>query len=87
MDERARLMREIQNLAFAKDEAILFLDTHPECTNAMNYYRDVIHELDMRMEEYQNKYAPIYHEGSVGDDWRWARGAWPWQNEKMEGER
>jgi spore coat protein JB len=81
MDDRERLMKNIQDLSFAKDEAILFLDTHPDCTGAMDYFRDIMKNLDTYMAEYQNKYGPIYHEGALGERWAWSEGAWPWQNE------
>ena len=87
MDDRQRLMKKIQELAFAKDETILYLDTHPNCQMAIAYYRDVLKNLDAAMEEYQNKYGPIYHEGTANDRFTGAEGAWPWQNEKMGDKR
>lgn len=83
MDERMKLMRAIQDLSFAKDETVLFLDTHPNCQGAMEYLADVIQRLDSYVEEYQNRYGPLFHEGAMSDTWKWAEGAWPWQNDKM----
>lgn len=86
MDKNA-LMKKIQELSFAKDEAILFLDMHPSCTGAIQYFRDTVRALDEAMAEYQSKYGPIYHEAAPMDGWTWAEGAWPWQTEKMRGEK
>lgn len=76
---KAELMRRIQELSFAKVETELFLDTHPECKAALDYYRGVTEELDMAMTEYQNKFEPITADASMGERWSWVDGAWPWQ--------
>jgi spore coat protein JB len=83
--EKEALMRRIQDLSFAKDETILFLDTHPECQMALSYLRDVTKNLDTATAEYQNKYGPIYHEAGLSDKWSWAFGMWPWQTERTDG--
>ena len=75
------LLKKIQALSFAKVETELFLDTHPDCTTALNYYKDILEELDELMTEYQNKYGPLFAEGVVGDRWSWVDGKWPWQTE------
>ena len=75
------LLKKIQALSFVKVETELFLDTHPDCTTALNYYKDILEELDELMTEYQNKYGPLFAEGVVGDRWSWVDGKWPWQTE------
>ena len=84
---RDELMKRIQELSFAKVETELFLDTHPECKAALDYYKGVTEELDMAMTEYQNKYGPIVAEASMGDRWAWIDGAWPWQMNGQENGR
>lgn len=76
---KADLMKKIQELSFAKVETELFLDTHPECKQALDYHHKIVDELDMAMSEYQNKYGPIVSGGVIGDSWSWVEGAWPWQ--------
>ena len=75
------LMRKIQELSFAKVETELFLDTHPACRAALDYYHKIIGELDMAMTEYQNRFGPITAEASASDRWNWVDGPWPWQYE------
>lgn len=75
------LLRKVQALSFAKVETELYLDTHPDSTQALNYYKKTLAELDEAMTEYQNKYGPLFAEGVVGDRWTWVEGAWPWQLE------
>lgn len=76
------LLRKIQELSFAKDEAQLFLDTHPECKMALDFFRKTTDELDVAMTEYQNKYGPITADTAMGDKWTWCDGPWPWQTHK-----
>ena len=76
---RDELMRRIQALAFAKAEAELFLDTHPECVTALDYYHKIADELNLATEEYQSAYGPIVAEASSRDRWNWVDTPWPWQ--------
>ena len=75
------LLKKIQALSFAKNETELFLDTHPDSASALNYYKDILTELDGLMTEYQNKFGPLFAEGVVGDKWTWVEGKWPWQKD------
>ena len=78
-NRKNELMRKIQALSFAKLEAELYLDTHPDSKAALDFYRGTLTELDAAMTEYQNKYGPIFTEGAAGDRWTWISGKWPWQ--------
>ncbi len=73
------LLRKIQALSFAKVEAELYLDCYPESREAMSFYKKNLAELDTAMEEYQNKYGPLFASGVVGDRWSWVDDPWPWQ--------
>ena len=77
---RDELMNRIHALSFAMTEAQLFLDTHPECRDALTYYRSLTADLDTAMTEYQNKYGPLFADMTVGDKWTWIDGPWPWQH-------
>ena len=81
---REELMREIHALSFAMTEAQLFLDTHPECREALMYFKDLGGKLDVLMTEYQNKYGPLFADMTVGDKWTWVDGPWPWQHNGKE---
>lgn len=44
MNETARtLMQRIYEASFAVDDIVLYLDTHPDDMNALNYYNYVVH--------------------------------------------
>ena len=84
---KEELMRRIQELSFAKVETELFLDTHPECKLALDYYYKIVDELGMAMTEYQNKYGPIVASGTMSEGWSWIEGAWPWQLGHEDGKK
>ena len=79
---REELMQKIHALSFAMTEAQLFLDTHPDCRDALTYFKDMRAQLDTAMTEYQNKYGPLFAYMTVGDKWTWIDGPWPWQHGK-----
>ena len=74
-------MKRVQKLAFMKTETELFLDTHPDCRRALDYYHKIVDELSALREEYANMYGPITACESMGDRWTWIDGAWPWQHD------
>ena len=81
---REELMQKIHALSFAMTEAQLFLDTHPDCRDALTYFKDMRAQLDTAMTEYQNKYGPLFADMTVGDKWSWIDGPWPWQHGKED---
>ena len=46
------------------------------------YFKQKNEELDAAMTEYQNKYGPLFADMTVGDNWTWIDGPWPWQHGK-----
>lgn len=75
---KSELLKRIQQLSFAKTETELFLDTHPDCRAALDYYKKTVDELEMALEEFHNKYGPLVAMAVNGDRWNWIDGPWPW---------
>jgi spore coat protein JB len=76
----ALLMR-INELGFAMDELRLFLDTHPDCTEALSQYNELQNRKMAAVAEYEAKYGPLTSYGNVNcDNWDWGNRPWPWQN-------
>lgn len=74
-------MTKITELSFALDELRLFLDTHPDCREALASYEKLRNQRAAAVTEYELKYGPLSSCGEVnGDTWDWSRGPWPWQN-------
>ena len=80
------LAEKIQKLSFVKAELELYLDTHPNCRTALDYYQKTLMELARLNEQYENEVGPITAAGVRStDNWTWIGGPWPWQNEKTKG--
>ena len=80
------LLEQIRALAFVKNELELYLDTHPTCRTALDYYRKTVDELERLTEEYHNQYGPLVASGNLSTDkWNWVEEPWPWQNDKKNG--
>ena len=74
------LADQIQALCFVKTEIELYLDTHPDCAVALDYYGQTIAELKRLIEQYENTVGPLTAMGNVSAErWKWIDGPWPWQ--------
>jgi spore coat protein JB len=74
------LATKIQELSFVQKELELYLDTHPGCKTALDYYYQTVEALDSLTEEYEAKYAPLTSRGVMTEQgWTWVNEPWPWQ--------
>lgn len=76
---RDELLLRIQELDFTVYELILYLDTHPCDTCALesyHYYRD---ELERAECDYECHFGPLNPQSNLDSDWRWANSPWPWE--------
>ena len=74
------LAEQIRALGFVKAELELYLDTHPNCRTALDYYYQTLAELRRLIEQYENTVGPLTASGTVSpDEWTWVKGPWPWQ--------
>ena len=78
---RHKLMRKIQQHGFAMLEAALYLDGHPNCQKALNYYNKQKEYYTGYVSEYETTYGPLSLKGNTGDTWNWIPGPWPWESE------
>lgn len=80
MTERDRALLKVQQMGFMTDDLRLYLNTHPDCTEALSalkYYLKA--ECDLK-EKYEQKYGPLTLEGiSKCGSYNWPEGAWPWE--------
>lgn len=83
---KEKLMRKIQELAFAKTETELYLDCHPDNRAALEYHRGTVDELEKLVHEYEDRFGPISAASSSGEAWSWVLGAWPWHADFEETE-
>jgi spore coat protein JB len=77
-----QLLIQIMRLEFAGVELNLFLDTHPDCQEALTQYNNIHQELMQCKESYEQSYGPLCNYGfspNHGDCWKWTDSPWPWE--------
>lgn len=80
MNEQKILLSRIATCDFILSETSLFLDTHPECTEALDFYKKHLEMRKTAADEYSEKYGMLRQEDYVGQNsWQWIEGPWPWE--------
>lgn len=80
-NERQKALYKLQEVAFAAHELNLYLDTHPNDTNAIRLYNEYNKQEKMLNDEYERKYGPVDLSDSEGlsmTPWAWIKEPWPW---------
>jgi spore coat protein JB len=83
------LLRTIQELSFYAVELNLFLDTHPNNTQALQDYNYILQQLEQFKQLYAQKYGSLKNFGEAkvsGNYWSWASDnePWPWENRQED---
>ena len=73
------LMKQINEASFAVDEAVLCLDPHPDCAQAMQYYQSAVGARKAAMDAYQSRFGPLLVDDVIGNTWTWVTEKWPWE--------
>lgn len=80
--DKQKLLNEIRAYKFALVEVNLFLDTHPRCRHALEYYEKYLALLADAVDEYENKYGPLTAKGGSSPEcWSWVEEPWPWESD------
>ena len=75
------LIEKIRALSFVKVELELYLDTHPNCVAALDYYNKTLAELASLVDLYENTVGPLSAAGVRSENsWTWVTEPWPWQH-------
>ena len=84
MNEKKMLLSRIATCDFVLTETALFLDTHPECAEALAFYKKHLEMRKKAAEEYTEKFGMLRHEDYIGQNkWQWTEGPWPWEFEEV----
>lgn len=85
---REQLLCKINEVSFAVNDILLYLDTHPTDKQALAFYEKHTAKRRELMKEFSEKYGPLTVDDaskSSLDSWKWAQQPWPWEPErKME---
>lgn len=72
----------ISQFSFMLDDIILFLDTHPNCGEALESYNHFKHLRKEAVKDYTEMYGPISkYNVDVNNHWDWVNSPWPWEGE------
>lgn len=79
-NNRVQLLSDIDKLTFAIHDLVLYLDTHPCDTRALEYYQQLKAAKDVAVNEYTVMFGPLSSQNvAPGDCWAWIDEPWPWE--------
>ncbi|MBR5229738.1 MAG: spore coat protein CotJB [Firmicutes bacterium] len=77
-----QLMEKIRQTGFALVDTNLFLDTHPTCQMALDFFAENQKMYRQYVSEYERNYGPLTPGSTdVSRGWQWTQGPWPWELE------
>ena len=83
-DSRCRLLEKINQVSFAVNDILLYLDTHPCDEKAISYSQQMIKERKRLLTEYAKLFGPLTVDNtdeSDGSTWKWMEQPFPWEKE------
>lgn len=79
--DRNALLKRLMAADFALHETVLYLDTHPKCKKALDYYKKMSALREEIAEDFRKRFGPLtYYEVKATNEWNWSDYPWPWQN-------
>jgi spore coat protein JB len=85
-----QLLDTIDKVSFAMDDTRLFLDTHPDCSEAKAFFKKMEKIRREAIHDYENNFGPMlaYQTSDASDEvWSWNEGPLPWNNKCCSGRR
>ncbi len=80
--DKKKLRHYIDVVSFAVDDVKLFLDTHPEDKDALEFFDNYNKARNRAVSEYSASFGPLtIAEASCDKEFRWAMQPWPWEME------
>ena len=80
---RKTLFDTIGAVSFALDDLRLYLDTHPDCSEALSCYTEYMKRRHELVAAYTQQYGPLdsYYVDTENGCWNWNDGPMPWKGE------
>lgn len=73
-------LEEIQAVDFVVYELVLYLDTHPNDSQAIQQYNQYIHYSKQLKAKFEALYGPLHFSVAKNlQQWEWSDQPWPWQ--------
>lgn len=81
-NDKQKAMCRIYELGFVLTETMLFLDTHPDDQEALNYYTEMKEQYKKAVEKYADYYGPLNMTNMSNENyWMWVATPMPWEME------
>ena len=77
-------LTELQALEFVVLELGIYLDTHPQDTEALALFRQYTAMEKAARAAYEDRFGPLTQSAAGGDSYRWLQEPWPWCYEQNE---
>ena len=75
-----QLMSEVYIHGFGRDDAALFLDTHPDCKQALSFFRECADKYKNAVAELAAAGCPLFQSDAADScSWKWLDEPWPWE--------
>ena len=82
MGNKEQLLRDIGIVDFTLIDLTLYLDTHPEDRNALEYFNHYNRIKQQMVREFSQKYYPLsLRLADCSNEWRWGEAPLPWEGE------
>ncbi len=77
----------INIVSFALDDAKLYLDTHPNDSEALEFFDEFKSQRIQALREYAKYFGPLTMDTicTPENQWSWINSPWPWQKKKKKG--
>ena len=78
---RENLMNRINEVSFAVNDILLYLDTHPSDPAALQYFQEYTQLRKQALQDYAAMYGPLTVDLAIGSrgKWNWIQQPWPWE--------
>lgn len=77
---KMELFNFINEISFMIDDIALFLNTHPDCDEAIKAYNQFMELRHEALCEYTEAYGPISkYNVDACNYWDWVNNPWPWE--------
>lgn len=76
INDREKLLYNIQTICFAAHDLNLYLDLNPNDQSMITLFNDYLKKEEELIKEYESKYGPMTINSNINE---WVNNKWPWE--------
>ena len=77
---RSQLLHHLNSISLSLYDTVLFLDTHPDNQQALEYYEKLKMLRSQAAKEYNMRFGPLTSNDVTSRNyWSWVNDPWPWE--------